>query len=307
MFYGSFLLLSFGAGGCMPVVTMAVVANWFFKKVGIALGLMACGFGASGVLVPLIIRFIDLYGWRNAFVIFGVGMWAVGIPLSLVIRDEPEPYGYVPDGRVSEDPAPERGIQTKGGDIGFGEAIRKKGFIYLNMTEAIRVMVLAAVVTHVMPYLESIGIPRSFAGLVAAGIPLFSIMGRFGFGWLGDIYDKRYVMAWTFLLMAMGTLAFRFAHMRWVTFFFLLLFSSGFGGGMVLRGAILREYFGRESFGKLLGILMGSASLGGVIGPTLAGWTFDSTGSYYLIWLVFCGLIILAILLILRITVDPGQ
>jgi MFS family permease len=87
----------------------------------------------------------------------------------------------------------------------------------------------------------------------------------------------------------------------WVLFLFLLLFSPGLGGSMVLRGAILREYFGRKSLGKMLGITMGSASIGGIIGPTLAGWAFDVQGSYHLIWLVFSGVAILAIGLVLRI------
>ena len=70
---------------------------------------------------------------------------------------------------------------------------------------------------------------------------------------------------------------------------------------MVLRGAILREYFGRESFGKMIGFVMGSASIGGVIGPTLAGWVFDSLGSYRFIWVAYAGLIFLAIFLVLRV------
>jgi len=59
---------------------------------------------------------------------------------------------------------------------------------------------------------------------------------------------------------------------------FVLLFAPGFGGSMVLRGAILQEYFGMAYFGRMVGIVMGSASIGGIIGPTLAGWAFDTTG-----------------------------
>jgi len=51
----------------------------------------------------------------------------------------------------------------------------------------------------------------------------------------------------------------------------------------------------------MIGITMGSASIGGIIGPTLAGWVFDTFGSYHLIWLVFCGLSGLAISLALKI------
>jgi len=88
---------------------------------------------------------------------------------------------------------------------------------------------------------------------------------------------------------------------NWAIYLFLLLFSPGFGGGAVLRGAVLREYFGRNSFGKMIGILMGFASIGGIIGPTLAGWVFDTLGSYDFIWLVFAGCMSLGIILALRI------
>ena len=118
-------------------------------------------------------------------------------------------------------------------------------------------MTVIAVVTHVMPYLSSMGVAGTTAGVVAAAIPLLSIIGRFGFGWLGDILDKRYVMAMTFCFMGLGMLAFSYVEVIGIIFPFVLFFSPGLGGSMVLRGAILREYFGRNSFGKMLGIING--------------------------------------------------
>jgi OFA family oxalate/formate antiporter-like MFS transporter len=301
MFYGSFLIIAFGAGGCAVVVTMTVVANWFHRQVGIALGVMMSGVGASGLMLPFIVRLIDAFGWRTTFIILGLGMWILGIPLSFVIRNRPEQYGYLPDGEASSDSMPDIETRNKGSNIGLREALRKRSFWYINTIELIRMMTVLAVITHVMPYLSSLGIPRSSGGLIAGAIPLFSIIGRFGFGWLGDAVDKRYVMALSLCLMSIGLLVFSYVEVIWVVFVFLLLFSPGYGGGMVLRGAILREYFGRDSFGKILGITMGCSAAGGIIGPTLAGWVFDTVGSYQPIWLIYCGLIGVTIWLIVRI------
>jgi MFS family permease len=300
MFYGAILLLAFGAGGCTSVVTMTAVANWFRKKAGIALGVMGSGIGAGGLMVLLIVQLIDLYQWRTTLIILGFGMWAIGIPLSLVIRNRPEHYGYLPDGEVRPDSGKSQDFQDKGAEIDLKEALKTRTFLYLNLVEAARMMTLMAVFTHVMPYLSSVGMQRSTASLVAGAIPLIGIIGRFGFGWLGDIYDKRYMMALALGLVILGVLAFSFLHMRWVIIPFLLLFPSGHGGSMILRGAILREYFGRNSFGKMLGIIMGSASIGGIIGPTLAGWSYDTWGRYQLIWHVFFGLLIIAFWLTLK-------
>jgi cyanate permease len=160
-----------------------------------------------------------------------------------------------------------------------------------------------------MPYLATEGIPRDTAGLVAAAIPLFSIPGRFGFGWMGDVTYKRYVMAASFCCMTAGLVAFHFAAAWWPIALFLLLFSPGFGGNMVMRGAVIREYFGVRSFGKLAGITLGAASIGGVIGPTLTGWVFDTFGTYDPVWIVFAAILVAAKFLSLKIRKEdiPGH
>jgi MFS family permease len=300
MFYLAFLFLSFGAGGCTSIVTMAVIANWFNKKAGKAFGFMASGFGASGLVIPVIVWLIEGYQWRTALVLLGVGMWAIGLPLTCIIRNKPEPYGYLPDG-LPPSPEGESTLQSPEINLTLKEALYERSFLYLTLAEFLRFMIVTAVVTHVMPYLGSIGLSRKTAGLVAAGIPLFSIIGRIGFGWLGDIYNKKYIMILTFFLLGTGMVAFCYVQIFWVLILFLLLFPPSFGGTMVLRVSMLREYFGRDSFGKLLGIIMGAASLGGIIGPPLAGWVFDTWKNYQYIWLPFAGSVGLAILLVWRI------
>ena len=300
MFYFCFLFIAFGAGGCTLVVITAAVVKWFRKKVSFALGVTVSGISASGLLVILTVHLIDVYGWRTTLMILGMGMWGLGIPLSLVIRDRPEKYGYLPDGEASREPISSTEVKDEGVEISLKEALRKRAFWYLSIAETIRFLTMSSVSIHVMPYLSSVGIPRATAGIVAGAIPLFSIIGRFGFGWLGDVFDKRYVMAWAFSFIGIGMLAFWYMKTIWIILLFLMTFPSGHGGGIVLRGAILREYFGRDSFGKILGIVFGCASIGTIIGPTLAGWVFDTLGNYDVVWLSFCGLNALATWLILK-------
>jgi MFS family permease len=300
MFYGASLLIGFGAGGCATVVTMVAVANWFKKNIGKAFGVLSAGFGASGLLIPLIVWLIEVVHWRTTLILLGVGMWVIGIPLSFIIRDKPETYGYLPDGDVTKrsNVPSEKRIQNP---ILLREALKNKSFLFLNIAEFTRMMLVAGVVTHAMPYLGSMGVSRTIAGLVVAGIPLTSIIGRLGFGWLADCYEKRRIMFLSFLMMGVGMLTFCFAQRPGMIFIFLFIFPPSFGGSMVLRGAILQEYFGRDLFGRMLGVIMGIAAVGGIIGPTLAGFVFDTMGNYQYIWVAFSGLIFLSSLLILRI------
>ncbi len=313
MLYVGFLLLSLGAGGCASVVLFTAVANWFKRNIGKALGIAACGFGAGGLIVPLVPWLIDIYGWRAALVILASGMWLVGIPLAFVIRDKPEQYGYFPDGDVMPAMASSSQIKLHEIENSFMEVMKGKTLWFISLAEVVRWMILTAVVVHIMPYLTSIGVSRANAALVAAAIPLVSLVGRFGFGWLGDTFDKRYLMAITYGLTGLGMLALSYSYMWLAMFLFIICFSLAHGGGVTLRGAMMSEYFGRSSFGKSLGTIMGVSSIGGILGPILAGWTFDVRGSYQLIWLFFCGLTAVSVTVILmvksssRYKLEPGD
>lgn len=299
-FYAAFLLMAFGAGGCTSVVTMSAVADWFDKDVGKAMGVMASGFGASGLMIPIIVWLIAAYDWRTTLIILGLGMWVLGIPLSFIIRDNPlsteDPRGKPPN--LSQDQ--EKEAKERAGP-GLREILKNRSFLYLNLVEAIRMMVVSAVITHVMPYLSSMAIHRTTAGFVAAAIPLASIIGRIGFGWAGDLFEKRKVMACGYTIMGAGLLTFCGVNWTWVLVPFLLFFPPSYGGMIVLRGATVRDYFGRESFGKMIGMVMGSSSVGSILGPTLAGWAFDTVGSYLFIWIAFSASLGLCTFLVLRI------
>jgi MFS family permease len=306
MFYSASILIAFGASGCSSTVLMTAVAQWFRRNVGKAIGLVACGFGAGGILIPAVVWLIDLYGWRIALIILGLGMWVLGIPLSFVILHKPEHYGYLPDGEVSVDGSDShRGPEGKE-EGSFKEALKSGNFWKIGIAEVIRMMITIAVIIHIMPYLSSIGMSTASAAFVATSIPILSIIGRLGFGWLSDIFDTKYVLAIVHFLFGMGILAFAYIHVKWLMFPFLLVFSPAFGGAVSLRGAIIQEYFGRAFFGRMLGITLGMTAIGGVIGPSVAGWTFDHLGRYQPIWLFFAGVTVIAMVSILRLGV-PQQ
>jgi sugar phosphate permease len=159
MFYGSFLLLAVGMSICSSTVLMTAVANWFRKKIGIATAIMASGYGFSGLLVPVIVRLIDTYDWQKALTILAIGMLALCLPLSLVVRHKPEQYGYLPDGEAegtltsTTNSAQAKATET---NIGTRQALKSRAFWHIALSLLCQGMMVSAVVTHVMPYLASI-------------------------------------------------------------------------------------------------------------------------------------------------------
>ena len=151
-----------------------------------------------------------------------------------------------------------------------------------------------------MPYLSSVGVARSISSLVASGIPALSVGGRLGFGWIGDRLDKRWVITGGFAMMSLGMLSFSYAAAGWLWLLVLfnVLLGVGYGGNHTMSAALIREYFGRGSFGTIHGFMFGLMALGSLVGAPAAGWVFDTWGSYQGIWLVFAGLCAVCVIIL---------
>jgi len=287
-------------------VLMTAVANWFRRKVGMASGIAMSGFGAAGLLIPVIVKLIDLYEWRMAITILALGILVIVLPLSLLFRHRPEQYGYLPDGQAEHSVTPANGPSLSPGvevEVKVKQALRSRTFWGIALAFVYHSLVAPAVVTHVMPYLSSIGVARSRASLVATAFPLLSIGGRLGLGWLGDRTDRRWVTAGAFAMIGLGVLCFAYAASasQWLLVPFLILHGLGYGGSNTMRAPLVREYFGRTNFGTVFGLIIGISMLGQITGPALAGWVYDTWGSYQGIWIVLAGLAVAAIISILTV------
>ena len=296
VFYAAFILMSLGIGSCGLSVTVVAVANWFRKRVGLATGIMICGYGSSGLLVPVMVKLIDAYDWRTTVFILSLGMLVICLPLSLLVRHKPEQYGYLPDGEVSGTVIIDESLVTPSTDeanISVKQVMKTRTFWYIALGLIPQFIVVPAVMTHVMPYLSSIGIARTMSGLVATAIPLMSVSGRFGLGWLGDKFSKRrkQLTVSTLSLLALSLLCFEFIASGWVWLLvpFIVLFGFSYGGNVTMVGVLLREYFGLGNFGTIIGFMWGILMLGNMAGPPIAGWVFDNWGSYQGVWLAFAG------------------
>ena len=296
-FYGAFMLIAIGISACIGVVPMTAVNNWFRRKATTVTGILVSGTAAGGALVPLATRLIDTLGWQRTMAILGFSAWGILLPLSLLFRHKPEQYGYLPDGDSSKNLPAGGGQPLAQGaelDIGVRQALKSRAFWHISLGMMCHMLAITAVVTHVMPYLSSIGIARSSSSFVASAVPLTSILGRLGFGWLGDRFNKKRMASLGFILASLGLIFFGFSATAGsrVLIPFIIFMGIGYGGPVPMMPALLREYFGRVRLGTLLGVCMGAAALGSMIGPPLAGWVFDKFGSYQVAWFAFAGLLI---------------
>jgi MFS family permease len=307
-FYVAFALLAIGLSACSVAVLLTALANWFHRKIGLATGIASGGYGFSGILIPVVVGLIAVYGWRVTLNICALGMIVMILPLSLLFRHRPEQYGYSLDGQehgTTIYPNYSGSLPTAEVEVRAKQALKSGIFWRLTLSRMYHLMTIAAITTHVMPYLSSIGISRSTSSLVATGIPLMSIIGRFGFGWLGDKFNRRLMATTNFLLIGCGTLCFAYAYASDIgtllIIAFLFLLGIGYGGTNSLLPSLGREYFGRTNFGSIYGLMEGIGAIGSIIGPALAGWAYDNSGSYHIIWLLLAGFAIVPTYLVFTI------
>jgi MFS transporter, OFA family, oxalate/formate antiporter len=295
MFYTAFILISMGMSASTNTVPITAVVNWFRKKVSIATGIMVSGSGLGGLMIPVIVLLIMKFGWRTSVLFMGLGCWAITMPLSLLVRHKPEQYGYLPDGEAAgAETAAKKTSPAKANeaDIGARQALRSRTFLHIALVFMYSSFIITAVTTHVMPYLDSVGIARSTSGILAGVVPVASIGGRLGFGWLGDRYNKKVITALGLALLFSGLLLFSGVSIGGLWFLLpsLILFGFGYGNSVVMTPNMIREYFGTKRFGTVIGFTMGAITIGGIGGPPLAGWVFDTWGSYQGAWLGFAAL-----------------
>ncbi len=308
-FYLAFTVITIGLSFGTFLVITTTVANWFVSKRTRAMSVMSAGSAIGGLMVPALVWLIAATDWRTGLLAVGIGFWVMGIPVSFVMRSRPEDYGMLPDGSPSSD--------GNGSDAGSSEGIRRASEAEVTFTtaEAMRTrafwqmvaamgagqLVISATV-HQIPALTTFGVSREIAGIVILGVSLMSLVGRIGAGVFGDALDKRYVIAVAFALQFVGTLIFAYTDSFWHLAGFIVFWGIGFGASIPVRFAMLADYFGRRSFGTIMGIMMTFSTLFGVTGPVFVGWMFDIRGNYREPYLIMAISILVSIPLILTLS-----
>jgi len=304
--YALFLLIATGFNMGYVHATGAAVAKWFIKKRSRALSFLITGNGVGGaVFVPLIAWLITQYDWRMAAVIIGVATILIPLPLSLLIRSNPEDMGLRPDGDSSISPKVDSEEQQDNNkassdvysdEISFSvlEAIKTRAFWVYSGSMMLRACILSAIVVHQIPHLTDNGIPYQTASNVLGLMVLMSVPGRFIFGWLGDRFDKKKLLFLLCILQGLGIYIFINASTPALLYLFVIVYGLGYGGAIPLTFALRADLFGRKNYATISGITMTVTMVGTVSAPLFAGYLYDISHSYSLAFYIFMVIIILS-------------
>ena len=292
MFYMMFLVISVGSSGCNPIVTYIAAAQWFRRKRGRSMGIISLGSAFSGIMVYLLVVLISQFGWRTTVQVLGIASWAVILPLALVFRHRPEQYGLLPDGDVAGTNSPVYSKRTEV-DFRFKEAVSTRTFWYLGAVFTLCTLVHGAVISQLISALKLDGnVSLTVAGAAAAGVPLFSVIGRLGMGSLSDFVDKKTVVVASLAIQAIGLLLLANLATPLLAIGGAFFYGVGSGGVIPVRSALQADLFGARNFGTIQGGLRLLSTAGGVAGPIMAGGIADAQDSYRLFYYICVGALV---------------
>lgn len=296
-FMGIYIAMGTVAAGSNSVAYMRVLATWFDRSRGLAIGIAGSGTGFGFAYVPLVGQgAISQFGWQGGYVALGLILLCVALPMVVFLLQE---HPGAPTGQDAEaPPAAALGDTLK-------QAMAKRDFWMLIAIFVVLAFVLYGLIPHMVPLLGDRGMSPEAAAGVASIFGLATFGGRILIGFLLDKFDARHIGLVFFSLSAAG-LALLWAPLpAWAMIFPALLLGGSLGAEVDMLAYLASRYFGLKCFAQIFGVLFGAVMIAMGLGPVAFGFVFDLTGSYQVMLAVGAGLCLAASSLVL--TLRPYQ
>lgn len=309
-----------GAGGSWThhFPTQLLVANWFAKKRGLAIGILTASGGVGNILIPLIsARLIKNYGWREALLILPILLIVPFVTVALLARNRPQDMGLLPDGDsepaaagpqlhpTGTHPSTKSMHSTHGGrDSSLDWSVFKTtAFWILLGVFFFSAWAQFSVWQHLVLFFRDEGFSPTVAASLLSLFLAGSTAGRFFSGPFADKFSADTAVLLSIALAGLAMVALVAAHTNAGIYLCVILFGMGEGGTVTSRPLLVFQHYGASGVGKLYGVATAMMTIGAFIGPVLSGHIHDRTGSYnlaVLLALILTGVSVLLVILLKR-------
>jgi sugar phosphate permease len=286
-----FVVLRLSGQGSLSLVSNNVINQWWVRRRGMAIGLAGIGISLLGIggFPNLIQALINLYDWRVTYVILGVLVAVVMIPLALfLVRDTPESVGLAPDGAVPEtslDLPFEKNLVEKAIEENWtrSEAVRTVPFWVLSLGGMSIAMLSTGLFFHIVSIFADNGfsadVPVTVLAAAGFSTAFFNILG----GFLSDRINARFLLAGSLLMQAAVLVLAPVMNTIVLAMVFGILLGGLGGLSRVVNVVVWPNYFGRQHLGSISGLATTLLVLGTAFGPLPIGLARDVLGDYTLI------------------------
>lgn len=290
--YVGFGLLGSVAFGIGVGPLLAIVARWFHRHRGLALGIgSSAGQAGAALFAPMTALLTDAIGWRWTFGLLGFIPFALIFIAAGFLHRRPEEGGQIPYGSAS----------SAGGGIGpqaalsppFGPAIRQAlrqqalwlaCIVYFSANISTGLLIF-----HIVRHGQGEGLSLAAASGLLSVVTGVSVAGRVGGGAIADRTDFGKFLTISCVVMGVGVGLFATFPHTTLLYCFAAIYGVGLGGAVVLQTIVSRAIVGEQILGTTVGIILLAVNLGAGLGAFLGGVTFEWTDSYLTSFLIGAG------------------
>jgi OFA family oxalate/formate antiporter-like MFS transporter len=273
-----YVLYSLGAVGVGVIYTVAVntAVKWFPDRTGLTTGIGTMAFaGGSALVVPYVRANATVTAYADVLRNVGIAILLILLVGAVVLRDPPGEW---------------LGDDTDGADL--AASLRGEAYTPTEMLRTWQFWLLYAmfvamagadlvVIANVVSVADHFGFTALVATVAATLLPLSAGVSRMILGEVSDRFDRKYVMAASFLLAGL----FRLGLVRagtadiGVAFVGMVLLAMFFSSPLyVFFPAMLSEYYGAKHSSSNYAVLYTAKVGGGVFAGTVAGYLVAAYG-----------------------------
>jgi MFS family permease len=283
-----FLLIGGLGSGATWSIPTSTVQRWFYQKkgAGLALGIVVAGVGVGGLLfAPLSNYLILSYGWRRAYLIIGVLFFIIIALSSLMIKQRPT--GNVVFEKAGKTAANQEGNQP----WKMRRITAAPSFAGITFINSVAVLAFHTISVHLVPYATDVRISQAASAAALGLVGGFSVPGRIISGFISDKIGWQKMLTVSFSGMTLSLVLLLLLQGQWMLYCFVFFYAIFHGGRVPAHVGILGEFFGMCFLGELVGITAAVAMAMAAFAPYIAGFIFDVTGSYSMVFMILMALL----------------
>jgi len=284
----AFCLLRMLGPGALSLISSSILPFWFDRRLGTVEGIRSLGHAGSMALIPAVnLWLVGQFGWRGAYVFFGVGIWAVLFPLYwLLFRNRPEDVGQRIDEGIAALPVA-YAEPVSGHDLTLRQTLATYSFWVAAMGTAVFGLVHTALFFSLVPIYQERGLTEVHAAssmmVFAISMAVMQLVG----GVLADRMKSPPLLAIGLAGTSAGVTLLHFAGNPLIAIASSVIMGATLG---IHSGAIQplwARYFGRVHLGKIRGMLTTLCIALSSLGPLIAGTVRDVSGNFDLAMWIF--------------------
>ncbi len=249
------------------VGTLSTIARWFDKQRGVMTGVVKVGTAVGQVAMPPVAAFLIAgYGWRSALIVLGSVATVILVAAAMLLK-------HPRSGRSTG-----RSIGTAG--YSFREARRNRNLWMICAIQFLFFPTLMTVPLHIAVHGMDLGMTTALAAGLLSAMGAASIIGRLTIGTAFDRIGGKGALIGCFIPLIASLVALLFIQTASFLFAVVVVYGFAHGGFFTVTSLLVAERFGLRAHGALFGLVLFFGTIGGAVGPILAGWVFDVTQSY---------------------------